>query len=783
MWGKLWATEDAINDAVIDAPLTHSLYSTKGPDPIYVLSSTGSAPLFVKNHLGYMEESVAGECPFYGARRVRNLARSSNNFGNATHWRLSGSSAITAVNDSTVTGPNSTLDQQVWMLTRAAATANSLIRLEDSFSYVGRGLPVAMSVWAKAGTLSTIELRIWDSAAIGTYVATQVITLTSSWQRIAVVGTPVAGTTYRLSMAAGDLSSGATGTVYISNFQLEEIIGDSNTAPSEYVSRDDMPRGMYWHGAAVDGVQYFNTAKGNTLAGTGVVTEATGAALTTAVGVACCPSAFQFVTNTDTLAGSTQTNCTIPSSLIAAPSGVVEGLRVLESTDAGAVAHYVQHTLSGGDTYDDKYICSSIYVKAGTITWGRFVLSDLDAGTSKSVYFNLSTGAVGTSTSGVMEVETLANGWFRFMWTVKLTTGASVPAIRFYIVSADNTATYQGNGTKYCTIWKWNITSALTAASTSDKPIAPLAVSNTSGSGNNIPGRYVSFMLKGLLGKTNFGVVSTFTPYFTATRVDKGQYSAVTYIRTDSLAQVCNGFNIRDFDRTGLTIRPNASPGSVHLSKWAFDFYNGELNPLIRWDTLKARGTAVAVGEWVIPNAATPDNSGAHKAFRCQVAGTLGNTEPTWDTTYVATPDTTTNITSENAPGTAKWQVNDANGITGNWEPYRGCHLAPLTSTFGATTKYAWFIADDDYGCYENGTAFVKQTSAVNAMLGNGCTLRHNPTVLYLGTTGSKVAAGTTFNPIYTVDNAMPPYVSFHKNLKVIKRRLNAAFVAGLSIL
>ena len=63
-----------------------------------------------------------------------------------------------------------------------------------------------------------------------------------------------------------------------------EVLNGINTNPSEYVSRNVLS--APYHGAGVDGVKYFTTLNGNTVA-SNVVTEATGAAIVTgASGVA-----------------------------------------------------------------------------------------------------------------------------------------------------------------------------------------------------------------------------------------------------------------------------------------------------------------------------------------------------------------------------------------------------------------------------------------------------------------------------------------------------------------
>jgi hypothetical protein len=69
------------------------------------------------------------------------------------------------------------------------------------------------------------------------------------------------------------------------------------------------------------------------------------------------------------------------------------------------------------------------------------------------VWFNLSTGAVGTSNNGAVgSVVSLGNGWYRCIVTATPTTGASTTRFRIYPTNADNTYT-TGDGTSGIFAW------------------------------------------------------------------------------------------------------------------------------------------------------------------------------------------------------------------------------------------------------------------------------------------------------------------------------------------
>jgi hypothetical protein len=85
---------------------------------------------------------------------------------------------------------------------------------------------------------------------------------------------------------------------------------------------------------------------------------------------------------------------------------------------------------------------TSIFAKANT---RNFVVVNLFDTTNRRAWFNLSTGAVGTTDSGVTaSIQSIGNGWYRCS-TLTFPTSSSTFAT-FATASADNTYTYLGNG-------------------------------------------------------------------------------------------------------------------------------------------------------------------------------------------------------------------------------------------------------------------------------------------------------------------------------------------------
>lgn len=764
--GIVWLSDVRIK---LRASLTASLVPEVGPLPIFYRDTSGSGLPYIADCNGVLRQSVAGEALFWGARRVYNLCRYSENltFNGANGWSAVNSASVAIPGTSQQAGPDG--NQTAWLITRAATTASSVLRSQTAYTL--RAVPHTFSVWLKAGTATSAELRVYISG--GVTLVTQIVSVDSTWRRYAVSGTPDGTSAYVYSIAAGDWTSGASVTVLAAFPQLEEIYGTSNVAPSEYVPRDSYPQNSYWYGAGVDGVRYFDTEQANTLnVGTGVVTEVTGAPLTTTKGVATFPSVQQFFLNTASMSTATGSALTITANTVAGPDGAVSAISLTEDTTTAT--HFASQTLTGINTFDGKYVCYSVFAKyAGAATgrpWIRLSLLDLDGATTKSCFFNIETGSVGTATHGVGYVETLANGWFRCVWSaVPLGTGISDALARIFLSPDGLTVSYLG-ASKVAYVWGPNVTTALSSTG-GEKPLA-LPYSASAAAANNIPGSLVCYEVEGLLGYTDFAVISDFSAYYIPAQQDKQTYSAVTYIRTSAPVQNAGGVGVYDWDRTGLTIRPNNSPASEQKSMCGWDFYYGDLNNTYFWRA----NTQYNAGMIALDTTTLPDNSNSKKMFTCVVGGVSGPTEPTWVTTFTTPPNTTSNLTVD---GSVRWQVNEQNGISGNWEPYLGCQKVP-TGGFLETKRFGWNIAASGYGCYENGVPFVRQTSRLFEN-GGRSVLRYLPKLLYLGTFGANQGIPPGAIGSASVSALMSNHTSMHKNLRVYNAQMTAEEVAALS--
>lgn len=223
---------------------------------------TRATVAYVADWENLLKPVLSGEARFTGARRVYNLLPGTQDYAS---WIFQfGASSVST----TATAPDGSATALQAALTIAGgAGVGSRVRCSNNNgSSVGSVVP---SVWIKADAASTV--RIQD--ALGGS-ATE-INVTTSWQRYALSAWTISGA-FTLSVYR---PTGSTVTnIYLWHPQAENVTGQSNQNPSEYVSVGVLS--APYHGAGVDGVKYFTTLNGNTVA-SNVVTEATGAAIVT----------------------------------------------------------------------------------------------------------------------------------------------------------------------------------------------------------------------------------------------------------------------------------------------------------------------------------------------------------------------------------------------------------------------------------------------------------------------------------------------------------------------
>ncbi len=182
-----------------------------------------------------------------GARYVRNELQSTEDYSEAS-WVKGGTATVTGTNVVNLPADNDYLGQLV------GPSANRIY--------------VARAVLSGSGT---VTLRLSNNID---FAGSAQITLTASptvYSFKTTFNSTVQPTSeFNVVRVAGDTATQVT----VNKLQVEDVTGQSNQNPSEYVSVGVLS--APYHGANVDGVKYFSTLNGNTVA-SNVVTEATGA--------------------------------------------------------------------------------------------------------------------------------------------------------------------------------------------------------------------------------------------------------------------------------------------------------------------------------------------------------------------------------------------------------------------------------------------------------------------------------------------------------------------------
>lgn len=175
----------------------------------------------VKDHEGLIRYVKSNESRFEGARRVENLTVASEDMTNGAYDAQNGASVDSAT-EASFDGTNNGFVRQIVNIT------------DDGSGAGGRTFVFSVELRLVSGTLSDPDSVIAISgSAIASATQDYSGAITSEWKRLSVTAsTDAAGTTVEPLVRCDD--SGVT--LGIRKWQLEEVTGQSNQNPSEYVS-------------------------------------------------------------------------------------------------------------------------------------------------------------------------------------------------------------------------------------------------------------------------------------------------------------------------------------------------------------------------------------------------------------------------------------------------------------------------------------------------------------------------------------------------------------------
>ena len=138
-----------------------------------------------------------------------------------------------------------------------------------------------------------------------------------------------------------------------------------------------------------------------------------------------------------------KTNATVTANAVLAPDGTLTGDKLVENTSNAGHDVRQSGTISGTNTF-------SVYLKAAERTWALIQVGGTIAGFA---YVNLTTGAIGTVTTGCTATAiSVGNGWWRCSVTgVSASTSATVAGV--YLALNDSSFQYTGDGTSGIYLW------------------------------------------------------------------------------------------------------------------------------------------------------------------------------------------------------------------------------------------------------------------------------------------------------------------------------------------
>lgn len=381
-------------------------------------------------------QCLSGEVRFQGARRVRNKLVKSEDLTNATYF----------------TPANVTVGADGLVTTTAGAGSRLMTAAANETALIGSS--IVFSARLARGNVATAGLLIFDVTAAVTRANVDVTIPPGGGRVTLAVSGLVPGNVHRFYIYPSSTGGGQTvgSSIFIYNYQVEETTGQSNTNPSEYVSVGVLS--APYHGANVDGVKYFATQNGNTVA-SNVVTEATGAAISASIikGYLAEGARTNLCLQSQAFdnASWTKTDTVITADNATAPDGTFTADLATEGSAGTAFISQGSMTIVAGTT-----VTQTVWVKRGNFDWLLFTVAAVGATTGFRAWFNLNTGVIGTTgviTTGTFTAGSITaypNGWYRLRITGIIDAATTTSAFVFLqSATADASGTRVANGTYF----------------------------------------------------------------------------------------------------------------------------------------------------------------------------------------------------------------------------------------------------------------------------------------------------------------------------------------------
>jgi hypothetical protein len=339
-----------------------------------------------------------------------NVVTYSQEFDVSAVWNTApqGSANLAIVTANAGVAPDGTTTADRLQFSRTGTTSTDRSRVVQSNAPLITSTNYVLSIWLKSFGGSDQTVTLLPNFGLGSAVA---VTVTSEWQRFSLIANSSTSTTGQFVMGLGYLTNSVTSADVLAwGAQLEPVT--YQTTPGPYVATT----ASAYYGPRFD----YDPV---TLAPRGLLIE---------------EARTNLLTYSEAIStGYAPVRATLVNNATAAPSGVVNATKIVEDTTATST-HIVGGAITSGATSS-----FSVFAKAAERTW-LYVVS----GTA-TAYFDLSTGAVGTTANCTGSTVNMGNGWYRCIIS-NFTTSTSV-----YVgpASGNGGASYTGNGTSGLFLW------------------------------------------------------------------------------------------------------------------------------------------------------------------------------------------------------------------------------------------------------------------------------------------------------------------------------------------
>lgn len=368
---------------------------------------------------GMIRTYPTDEPAFVGTRAIRNIAEGATSVEN--YISFGAASVAIANGEVTLTG-----------LTGITTGAQDPINLGVSNEDIDARASNLIKADVPANIGKTVQLLFKRASGGASTTVLQTITLTEDYIR---AGTPIrtgvaSNTGYDFQVRG--IASEATGCVF-KECLVEELTGQANQNPSSFVLPGDAKHLLF--------------ENGNTIDGNGVITEAAGAAITTAEGVLLEDAETNIIIESEDFSdASWDLNNAVLTAGQSAPDGLLSSTTVTDNNAGGTGSVRVRElsvTVVSGESYT-----ASIYLKEDQLDFAFIQVVSFDAGSAGRAWFDLGNGTLGTKDANIIDssIEPAGDGFFRCS-VVFISTTDLTGTINFGLAEADLGTTVDLDGT------------------------------------------------------------------------------------------------------------------------------------------------------------------------------------------------------------------------------------------------------------------------------------------------------------------------------------------------